>query len=133
MDKINDLATSLNYLNYSSFTFANPCGRLPADFPTDKFSYLQDVDDFNLIIPIEAYDTTYLGDRYFSGAVGAVVNDQRFVGWMVGSPETGKHRRLSEALGENRKRNPGRHLQLGHPEQFAHETMTSQPSAARRV
>jgi hypothetical protein len=82
-DPINALNSSVNFLNYLNFSFSSPCGRLPADFPTDQFIFFQSATDFNFIIPIEAYDTTPLGANYYSGPVGSVLNDERFVSWMV--------------------------------------------------
>lgn len=123
-DKINSLSPTVNYANYQNFTFARPCGRLPADFPGDQFSYLQSSDDFNAIIPIEAFDTTVHGANYYSGPVGSVLNDQRFVGWMVSSAAPGEHERLPEALGEGAERRPRGHLQPRDPKPWAKKSST---------
>lgn len=45
--------------------------------------FFQSVNDYNFIIPIYASQTTHFGTDYYTGPVGSVLNDERFVGWMV--------------------------------------------------
>jgi len=83
LDPINVLGGTINYINYQSHTFSNPCGRLPDAFPNDKFDFFQNVNDNNSLIPIQAYQTTHLGTTYYSDSTAAITADERFVSWMV--------------------------------------------------
>lgn len=103
MDPLNTLSPTINFSNYQTYNFALPCGRLAADFPTDQFVFFQSTDDFNFIVPIEAYETTPHGSGYYSGPLGSVVNDQRFVSWMVPSLATDECHQVQEVVGEDRQ------------------------------
>ena len=82
-DPINSFSNKINYLNYDSAEFSNPCGRLPKSFPDDSFIYLRSVDNLNTVYEIEATETTYNGNTQFFDSKSPLVYDERFVSWMV--------------------------------------------------
>lgn len=77
----------MNFANYQNFKFANPCGRLPALYPTDDVMYLENINDKNTLISVNDIGLTSSFARQFPVVLDNQWTDatsERFGSWMVG-------------------------------------------------
>ena len=132
-DPINSFANSINYVNYDTVVFSNPCGRLPKSFPDDSFVNLRSVDNLNTVFEIEATETTYNGNSQFFDSSVPLVFDERFVSWMVASSEAQLGPHFQQTLGKGQLSDSRRVLRPADQEQCPHQTLTLLRSTPRRL
>ena len=113
---INTFTPAANYLNYKTYKFSNPCGRLVSLFPTDQLIALENINDRNTFIAVREDVISSSHTRKFAvKSDGQKVDptSQRFANWMVISIADQQYRRLDEAVGSLSGRHPSRPIQFG--------------------